>query len=436
MDNENKEKIIYKDLSYKLQGLFFDIRNDLGSGHKESIYQKALEKELIRAGIKFIKEPPIKIYSKKNEFLGLYRPDFLIEDKIIVELKAIEHISKQETARVYDYLRNSKYELAYLVNFASLELFIRRLIFTNDRKPSLKLISKFLAVFFVVISFSFIAIRGVNAADVFFDANKNNFAQNEDFLIKVFLDTKDNTINALEGTMAFSPEYLELKEIRDGNSSINFWIERPHSVVGGKIVFSGITAGGFSGPKMFLFGLVFRTKKIGESTILFDNMQILQNDGLGTKVPAKATPFTFSVSKEFRGTTGEDLAIKDANSPENFNPFIGNDPSIFDGKYFIVFSTVDKGVGIDHYEVRESPWFFLGIWGGKYITTESPYLLKDQTLKSKIYIKAIDKAQNEREVKLGAQNKLAWLQPSLVLSIIILVAYIFGFKKIWLRFTQ
>ena len=132
--NKDKEKILYKDLSYKLQGLFFDIRNDLGSGHKESIYQKALEKELTRDGIKFIKEPSIKIYSKKNEFLGLYRPDFLVEDKIIVELKAVEHISKQETARVYDYLRNSKYELAYLVNFASSQLFIKRLIFTNDRK--------------------------------------------------------------------------------------------------------------------------------------------------------------------------------------------------------------------------------------------------------------------------------------------------------------
>lgn len=122
------EKILYKDLSYQLQGLFYAVRNDLGSGHKESIYQKALEKELISAGIKFIKEPPIKIYSAKKEYLGLYRPDFLIDDKIIVELKATSFVTKQENARVYDYLRNSKYELAYLVNFAS------PIIFTNDRK--------------------------------------------------------------------------------------------------------------------------------------------------------------------------------------------------------------------------------------------------------------------------------------------------------------
>jgi GxxExxY protein len=108
------EKILYKELSYELQGIIFAIRNDLGSGHKESIYQKALEKELLDAGIKFVREPSIRIYSKKGEFLGLYRPDFLVENKIIVELKAVEHISKQETARVYDYLRNANTSLLIL----------------------------------------------------------------------------------------------------------------------------------------------------------------------------------------------------------------------------------------------------------------------------------------------------------------------------------
>ncbi|MBI3459228.1 GxxExxY protein [Candidatus Azambacteria bacterium] len=131
---ENNEKILYKELSYKLQGLFYGIRNDLGSGHKESIYQKALEKELSAIGIVFQREPAVKIYSGKNEYLGLYRPDFIIENKIIIELKATRFITRQESARVYDYLRNSEYELAYLVNFASPQFFMRRFLLTNDRK--------------------------------------------------------------------------------------------------------------------------------------------------------------------------------------------------------------------------------------------------------------------------------------------------------------
>lgn len=270
------------------------------------------------------------------------------------------------------------------------------------------------------------------AADVFFDANKNSFAQNEDFLIKVFLDTKGSTINALEGTIAFSSEYLELKEIRDGNSSINFWIEKPHSVVDGKVVFSGITAGGFSGQKIFLFGLVFRSKKVGNSSIAFDSIKVLQNDGLGTKIPIeKSTPFAFSISKELNGSVVEDLRIKDTNPPEDFNPFTASDPSIFDGKYFLVFSTVDKGSGIDHYEVSEGFW-------DKYVTVESPYLLEDQSLSKNIYIKAIDKAGNERLVKIKAQNPSLTLKLGLILGILLVVcifSYIFYRKKIWPKFT-
>jgi len=135
---DNKNKILYKDLSYQLQGLFFEIRNELGSGHKETIYQKALERKFIKNGIKFEKEPSIKIYSAENEFLGLYRPDFLAKNKIIIELKAVNMVTKQEHSRMYDYLRNSSYQLAYLVNFGSNKLYVKRFIFTNDKKPWLK----------------------------------------------------------------------------------------------------------------------------------------------------------------------------------------------------------------------------------------------------------------------------------------------------------
>src|SRR3989344_6477160 len=113
-----KNDILHKDLSYKVQGFIFDIRNEMGSGHKELIYQKLLEKKLKNAGLIFVREPAIKIFSAEGDFLGLYRPDFLIENKIIIELKAHAFITKQELSRVYDYLRNSEYELAYLVNFA------------------------------------------------------------------------------------------------------------------------------------------------------------------------------------------------------------------------------------------------------------------------------------------------------------------------------
>jgi GxxExxY protein len=136
--NNVRKAILYKDLSFKLQGIFFAIRNELGSGYKEKIYQKALENYLRKARLNFQKEFPIKVYSSTGEFLGLYKPDFLVEDKIIIEIKAKRFLSKQEVAIVYDYLRNSKYEVAYLVNFGSKRFYFKRLIFTNDLKKWIK----------------------------------------------------------------------------------------------------------------------------------------------------------------------------------------------------------------------------------------------------------------------------------------------------------
>lgn len=138
----NQVDLLYKDLSYEIQGAAMNVRKNFGSGLKENIYQKAFQEELNDKKINFEKEKDVKIYSPKtNKVIGHYRPDFLIEDKIIVELKAVDLIPKNFMDQVYSYLRNSKYELAYFINFKSPKLYIQRIIYTNDRKPFLKNIS-------------------------------------------------------------------------------------------------------------------------------------------------------------------------------------------------------------------------------------------------------------------------------------------------------
>lgn len=134
--------LLHKDLSYKIQGVAFEIRKDFGLSHKERIYQRAFEEELKRRNIFYEREKAIKIYSPKDgKFIGLYRPDFIIDKKIIVEIKTYKFVPKDEMRKIYDYLRNSEYELGYLINFASPKLYIKRIIFTNDRKNRLKKIS-------------------------------------------------------------------------------------------------------------------------------------------------------------------------------------------------------------------------------------------------------------------------------------------------------
>jgi len=133
------QNLLYKELSYQIQGAAIEIRKDFGSGHKESIYQNAFAEELISRKIKFLKEKSIKIYSPKTgKIIGYYKPDFIVDDKIIVELKALESIPRKLVDQLYDYLRNSNYELGYFINFSSPKLYMKRIIFTNNRKPWLK----------------------------------------------------------------------------------------------------------------------------------------------------------------------------------------------------------------------------------------------------------------------------------------------------------
>lgn len=112
-----------------------EVRKKYGCGHKESVYQNAYEEELSIKNIPYIREKSVKVYSPTtSKVMGSYRPDFLIDNKIIVETKAVKIIPKVDIDTFYNYLRNSKYELGFLINFGAEQLKIKRVIYTNDRK--------------------------------------------------------------------------------------------------------------------------------------------------------------------------------------------------------------------------------------------------------------------------------------------------------------
>lgn len=128
-------KLLEEDLSYKIRGCIYNTSNKYGKGFKEGIYQKALAEEFARSGLKFIEQKRIDIYSiDTGKKLGTYIPDFIVGDKIIVEIKAANFSRKEDVEQQRSYLRASIYEIAYLVNFGTPELEIKRSIFTNDRK--------------------------------------------------------------------------------------------------------------------------------------------------------------------------------------------------------------------------------------------------------------------------------------------------------------
>lgn len=148
MTNYNESRIRNKDLlepelCYKIQGAIYGVANKYGIGLKEQIYQKALAEEFTEQKLKFEQQRRITIHSlNTGKELGVYMPDFVIEDKVIIEIKASNFVSPQDSKQQMSYLKASRYEIAYLVNFCTPELYIKRSIYTNDRKPFISLLEE------------------------------------------------------------------------------------------------------------------------------------------------------------------------------------------------------------------------------------------------------------------------------------------------------
>ena len=133
--------LLEPELSYKIQGIIYSVANKYGPGFKEQIYQKALEEEFTKQRVTFEQQKRINIYSiDSGKVLGTYIPDFLIENKIILEIKATGFSTQHDTNQQISYLKSSIYEIGYLVNFNTKNLYIRRSIFTNNRKSFMPLL--------------------------------------------------------------------------------------------------------------------------------------------------------------------------------------------------------------------------------------------------------------------------------------------------------
>ncbi len=124
-----------KELSEKLMGCFYDIRNKYGPNHRENFYHKVLIELLGLRNIKYKSEPKINKYSlETGKLITYYMPDILADDKVIIELKAKQFLTMDDVRQIIEYLKTTKYEIIYIVNFGENYFKPKRYIFTNDRK--------------------------------------------------------------------------------------------------------------------------------------------------------------------------------------------------------------------------------------------------------------------------------------------------------------
>lgn len=123
------QELKYKYITEKIIGASFEVHKFLGNGFQEVIYQRALAWELSKAGLTFAREIEQDIFYKElAEPIGTRRADFVVEGKVLVELKAIIVLEDVHLAQILNYLKAYKLEVGLLINFGSKSLTFKRVV--------------------------------------------------------------------------------------------------------------------------------------------------------------------------------------------------------------------------------------------------------------------------------------------------------------------
>lgn len=128
-----RHDLLYPELSYAIVGCAFDVYNSLGSGYHEKYYQKAMIEAFNERGVSFQTELSFPLLYK-NKIIGRKRLDFLVEGKIIVELKRGNKFSKTHIDQVLEYLKIQRLNLAILINFGSQGVIFKRIVNLEDQR--------------------------------------------------------------------------------------------------------------------------------------------------------------------------------------------------------------------------------------------------------------------------------------------------------------
>jgi len=130
--NTNLQDIKYKELTEKIIMIFYKVYNKLGYGFLEKVYENAMIIEFRREGIPAVAQSPIKV-SYENEIVGEYFADILVDEKVIVEIKASRTLALEHEAQLLNYLKATNFEVGILLNFGP-KPEIKRKVFDNSRK--------------------------------------------------------------------------------------------------------------------------------------------------------------------------------------------------------------------------------------------------------------------------------------------------------------
>lgn len=296
------------------------------------------------------------------------------------------------------------------------------------------------------------------AARIFLDPVSLQVNRTDTFYVPVRVDAQGVCINAAHVAIAYDPSALSVQDISTGDSFFTLWtvpprVEREGTRETGKIIFEGGIPGGYCGRVEGDPGLtnilarlvVSAVPGISASTtdraslIVLPETQVILHDGQGTIAPltVQGADFTLLQATGTPSNVWLSDVKRDTIMPEFFDITLVTGPSVGNNRHYIAFSTIDKQSGIDHYEILETDPDRFGIltWVPRdayWVRGESPYILRDQNLHSKIMVKAIDKAGNERVVEYTPpMSALTVLTRPLILFPAILTLVVVGIILFW-----
>jgi len=127
MKEKTNTDLVYPELSYKIIGILFDVYNQLGYGYQEKYYEKAVATSLKLAGLNYKEQCSVPI-EFKGEKIGNYFMDFLVDDKVVLELKRGERVAKSNIDQIYAYLKSANLKLGILAQFTPSGIKFRRIL--------------------------------------------------------------------------------------------------------------------------------------------------------------------------------------------------------------------------------------------------------------------------------------------------------------------
>lgn len=265
--------------------------------------------------------------------------------------------------------------------------------------------------YFIVILFSFLFVQNITLADT---NNKVEFfwqpsISNEQVKVDLFIDTLGNDINVVDGTIVYNNESIRLEKVSIGNSLVPIWLKNPaDNYENGKVEFSGVIPAGLKSEKGYILSLFFtsllNSKDIDEQIFIKD-IDIYLNSREDKKIKGVLKSNNVKIKIPENDNSKYENNEVDRIPPEYFEIKLNKSENFLDNQYYITFHTVDKGSGVVYYEVAENKWELNYSEIRSWQKVGSPYILKDQSLKSFVYIRAVDHEGNIRYQRLNPNIK-------------------------------